>query len=184
MTFEKSLVSQCSPTLASLKTGNLFNIHYVSIGELQADISLWNNLFKNKGIKIFILKYTKLTALIYVYRESALLRDLCKADICNYLSNYGYPFGNLDETLKNLQIRLHSNDNFPHEIGLFLSYPLEDVTGFINNKGENCSHCGHWKVYGDKSACVKKFQLYDKCKDIYLNLWENGRSILQLTVAI
>ena len=184
MSFEKALVKQCAPTLASIKTGNLFSISYRCISELEADVYLWNQFFKRKGIKLCILKRAQRTALIYVYRESALKRDLCNTKICKYLEDYGYGMSSLEEVLNNLQNRLQISDDFPHEIGLFLSYPLEDVTGFICNKGENCSHCGYWKVYGDKAECVKKFQMYDKCRAIYLKLWENGRSILQLTVAV
>ena len=183
MSFEKALVLQCAPTLASLKTGNLFSIPYSNINELVSDISLWNNSLQSKGIKIFMLKHTNFIALIYVYRESALKRDMCQLDICAYLKNYGYNTKNINEILGNLQTRFYSSVDFPHEIGLFLSYPLEDVTGFICNQGKNCNHCGYWKVYGNKEECVKKFQMYDKCRDVYLKLWSNGKSILQLTVA-
>lgn len=49
--------------------------------------------------------------------------------------------------IRNLRIRINSSKTFPHEIGLFLGYPVEDVKGFIENKGENCVKCGAWKVY-------------------------------------
>ena len=39
--------------------------------------------------------------------------------------------------------------NFPHEIGVFLGYPIQDVKGFIQNKGQDCLHCKFWKVYHD-----------------------------------
>ena len=181
---EKSLISQCAPTLASLKTGSLFSTSYGSINELEKDISIWNDHFTRKGITVCILKYANNTALIYVYRESALKKDLCQPATFHYLLNYGYNPKDVNATLCNLQIRLNAEDEFPHEIGLFLSYPLEDVTGFICNKGKNCSHCGYWKVYGDKSQCLKTFHRYDKCRDIYYKLWSNGRSVLQLTVAV
>ena len=184
MSFEKALVLQCAPTLASLKTGNLFSIDYSSMKDLERDISLWSSYLESKGIKIFILKYTKSIALIYVYRESALKKDMNRSDISDYLMNYGYNIKNINQILKKLQNRLMTSEDFPHEIGLFLSYPLEDVTGFICNKGKNCTHCGYWKVYGNKEESVKKFQRYDKCRDIYLKLWSNGRSVLQLTVAV
>ena len=183
MSFEKSLISQCAPTLASLKTGNLFSTSYSSMEELEKNISNWNDYLTRKGITLCRLKYTNNTALIYVFRQSALKKDLCKPEIFNYLLNYGYNPSNLTETLHNLEVRLNSSDDFPHEIGLFLSYPLEDVQGCICNKGKNCSHCGYWKVYGDKAQCIKTFQRYDKCRDIYWKLWSNGRSIFQLTVA-
>lgn len=48
--------------------------------------------------------------------------------------------------------KLQSDPDFPHEIGLFLGYPAEDVKGFIENKAA-CSKCsGCWKVYGDEQA--------------------------------
>ncbi len=45
---------------------------------------------------------------------------------------------------------------FPHEIGLFLGYPPEDVCGYIRNKGK-CQKCtGHWQVYGDENFALAK----------------------------
>ena len=184
MSFERTLISQCAPTLASLKTGNLFSMAHTSIVALKSEISLWNNALKNKGITLCIMRHTKSTALIYVYRESALKSDLCKPDVRTYLRHHGYKLNNINETLSNLQVRLMHSDDFPHEIGLFLSYPIEDVTGFVCNNGANCNHCGYWKVYGDKTACLKKFKMYDKCRDVYLRLWGEGHSVLQLTVAL
>ena len=37
--------------------------------------------------------------------------------------------------------------DFPHEIGLLLGYPPEDVSGFIENGGKNFLCSGYWKVY-------------------------------------
>ena len=36
--------------------------------------------------------------------------------------------------------------SFPHELGLLLGYPVEDVLGFIRNEGRNYLYCGYWKV--------------------------------------
>ena len=69
------------------------------------------------------------------------------------------------------------------EIGLFLGYPVEDVLGFIENAGQNCKCCGCWKVYCNECEAVRTFARYKKCRDIYKRLWQEGRSVLQLTVA-
>lgn len=53
---------------------------------------------------------------------------------------------------------------------------------FYNN-GKNFQFSGMWKVYGDRDAAEKRFKKYKKCTDIYLRLWNNGRSVRQLTVA-
>ena len=79
--------------------------------------------------------------------------------------------------------RLHMCEKFPHEIGLFLDYPLVDVIGFIRNTGKNCKCSGCWKAYGNAKEAEKTFCRYKKCREIYPRLWENGRSVLQLTVA-
>ena len=85
--------------------------------------------------------------------------------------------------IERLRMRLASGDGFPHEIGLFLGYPVEDVLGFIENAGQNCKCCGCWKVYCNECEAVRTFARYKKCRDIYKRLWQEGRSVLQLTVA-
>ena len=80
--------------------------------------------------------------------------------------------------------RLKNDDEFPHEIGLFLGYPPEDVLGFIKNGAENCKRLGCWKVYGDEENALKTFKKYEKCTEIYSKLWNNGRSLERLTVAV
>ncbi len=74
-------------------------------------------------------------------------------------------------------------EEFPHEIGIFLDYPLGDVIGFIKNSGQNYKCAGCWKVYCNECETLKLFHKYRKCRDIYRSLWQNGRSVVQLTVA-
>ena len=63
------------------------------------------------------------------------------------MERYGYTDTSVDGAIEWLRMRLASGDGFPHEIGLFLGYPVEDVLGFIENAGQNCKCCGCWKVY-------------------------------------
>ena len=50
-----------------------------------------------------------------------------------------------DGMLRQLSRRLCCEADFPHEIGVFLGYPLTDVVGFIENQGRNFTCCGCWK---------------------------------------
>jgi len=72
---------------------------------------------------------------------------------------------------------------FPHEVGLFLSYPPEDVKGFIDHRTNNFKCAGLWKVYGDEQAARSIFEKYEMCSKIYSRQWQQGKSIEQLTVA-
>ena len=74
--------------------------------------------------------------------------------------------------------------HFPHEVGLFLGYPLEDVIGFISNKGENYYQVGPWKVYSDQETAVKKFEKFKKCTMIYKRLFSEGKTLQQLAVSV
>ena len=80
--------------------------------------------------------------------------------------------------------RIRALREFPHEIGLFLSYPPEDVAGFIENKARNCKCCGCWKVYGDEEKAKETFRRFRRCTEEYCRLWNNGYSLSQLAVVV
>jgi hypothetical protein len=78
--------------------------------------------------------------------------------------------------------KLRDQEDFPHEIGLFLGYPPEDVRGFMEHRGCGCKCVGCWKVYGDVQRAAELFARYQQCTDIYLHAWQNGKSIEELAV--
>ena len=180
---ERYLVEHCSPTLASIKTANLFTYVYHSEQELHAQIDLWNASMKDKGIFVMELRRSERAALIYVCRKSFLERDLKKPGVEQFMKKYGYTSLRPEEALKLLQIKLQAREEFPHEIGIFLGYPLGDVIGFIKNAGHNCKCTGCWKVYCNECEALQTFQKFKKCTEVYTHLWNQGKSVLQLTVA-
>ena len=109
--------------------------------------------------------------------------DWEKDGVLEYLTNCGYCDFTADGAIRHLAGRICESQEFPHEIGLFLGYPLADVVGFVENKGKNCLCTGFWKVYGDEQEAKKQFARYQKCREIYARLFENGRSLGKLTVA-
>ncbi len=179
---EKILIEHGSLTLSSLKTASLFAVKFDKKENLYKSIEFWNNKFLHRGIKIISLKVKHNSALIYLYRENMLKKDLEDSTAKNILSDYGYDGLNVNDLLKRLDERLCTYDEFPHEIGLFLGYPPEDVEGFICNGGKNCNLCRYWKVYGDTNKALKQFERYDKCRALYKKLWQEGKDILRLTV--
>lgn len=180
---EKYLIEYCAPTLASLKTANMFRIPYASDIVLKQQIMHWNEQLYIKGIVLIVLKKCNCSALIYVCRLSSLTADLKKPGNVNFLKKCGYFSCDAISAINTLKNRLSENSSFPHEIGIFLGYPLGDVIGFIANEGKNCKCCGCWKVYCNETEAKKCFIKYKKCKDVYFKLWNKGRSVLQLTVA-
>lgn len=109
--------------------------------------------------------------------------DLKKDEVKTLLFRYGYKSEEMENCLLELKTRLSESNDFPHEIGLFLSYPLEDVIGFIEQEGKNYKCRGLWKVYCNECETIKLFARFKKCTAVYRKLFTNGRSITQLTVA-
>lgn len=179
---EKELIRHCSPTLASLKTASLFTLGCADRRELNAALREWNILLSDKGVAMIALRETHGRALIYVFRKDRLRRDLCCPRTERFLKNNGYGSTGIGTALSTLRAHLTELGGFPHEIGLFLGYPLDDVIGFIENNGRNCKCAGCWKVYCNACEAAKTFARFKKCERVYMRLWEQGTSVRQLTV--
>lgn len=179
---EESLIVYCSPTLAGLKTGSLFTTECTQGTRLLDEIRGLNRALAVKGLRIIPIKKTGGRVLIYVYRPSKLEKDFTDKHVSSMLAAMGYPCDKPDECVVHLVKRLREEPSFPHEIGLFLGYPPEDVQGFIENKAENFKCIGCWKVYGDVEQAQKKFALFKKCTEIYHKQWLKGFSIERLTI--
>lgn len=180
---EDLLVKHCSPTLAGLKTGNLFNCSCNSEKEAINFVNKYNKIFLDKGIKLILLNYSNNRALLYLYRKNKLKSDLSSPYAEFLLKMQGYIGIDVESCIIQLKRRVKTSKEFPHEIGLFLGYPPEDVYGFICNKGA-CSKCtGCWKVYGDEEEALKKFAKFKKCSRIYYLKWKQGFSLEKLTVS-
>lgn len=180
---EDLVIRHCSPTLAGIKSGSLFSCDCPCRRELTKALSGLNRKLVPKGIRFLPLKVCGNRALIYAYRPHALKSDLADQRAKDLLLQYGYPAGDLNACVLHLIRRLRSGEEFPHEIGLFLSYPPEDVLGFIRGKACNYKCSGCWKVYGDEQKAKRLFEKYNTCSEIYFKQWKHGKSIEQLTVA-
>ena len=180
---EKCLIEHCAPTLASLKAANLFNACCGEGENIDLQLELWNQMMNPKGVKLMVLRSCKNRSLVYVYREKQLARNLNRPGVARFLEKYGYENTEPEPCLALLKKRFEASEDFPHEIGIFLDYPLGDVIGFIQNGGQNYKCSGCWKVYCNECEALKMFQKYHKCREVYRNLWAKGRSVLQLTVA-
>ena len=128
---EELVVRQCAPTLAGIKTGSLFSCPCDSPEELRQEVRRINRLLAGKGLCLLPLRFDGSRALLYLYRPSRLRQDLEDAEAVRLLEESGYPCHSAGQCVACLIRRLRESEEFPHEIGLFLSYPPEDVRGFI-----------------------------------------------------
>lgn len=179
---EDYLVRNCAPTLAGLKTANLFTCPYENKEALLCSIRSMNRRLGSKGLRLLPLRFSEQKALLYLYRPAKLRQDMEDAQASRLLQEQGYCTGNCEKCVSQLAKKLRNQGDFPHEIGLFLGYPAEDVRGFMVY-GPDCSKCtGCWKVYGDEVSARKKFDQFKKCTRVYCDQWAKGKNIDRLAV--
>ena len=182
--FEKFLVEQCAPVLAGIKPGSMFPYTPSEEERLPELLRHWNGVLAPKGVAVTSIKRCRRIGgyLIYVYRPRQIEAILAEPAVAEFLEECGYRSGmSLPDTLRLLTRRLCVSPDFPHEVGVFLGYPLQDVLGFIEHKGADCLCSGCWKVYHEPQEARRTFRRYDDCTKAYRDLYRQGRSAEQLT---
>ena len=156
----------CAPTISGIKSASLINLKRRSHEDMR---SLWlkhaDEWLTPLNVQWLLLNEhcSCMNALVLIYRKELVARALCCDEACALLSEYGYPLGDVDACLECLRRKYCSG--FPHEIGLFLDYPPEDVRGFIENRHAqklSCPCC--WKVYGNAEEAVCRFRKYKQAE--------------------
>ncbi len=156
----------CAPTITGIKAACLINFRR-NKGENMR--SLWN-LHADEWLSPLGLEWISFdehcgsdNALVLIYRRDLLVKALGCDMACDILAEYGYPLHDVDACLECLRGKFC--EGFPHEIGLFLDYPPEDVRGFIEGRCAKNSGCpGYWKVYGDVRRAERIFRKYKRAE--------------------
>ena len=179
---ESQFIRNTAPTLAGIKTGSLFPYRYGSKAQAIQALRRYNQKLTPKGLRLLPLRMSDTFAMLYLYRPGRLGKDLKNRDAAALLRRAGYPDCQESSCLQELRRRLSESEDFPHEIGLFLGYPPEDVRGFIEHRDRDCKCVGCWKVYGDETSARRTFAQYAQCTDCYLRQIESGCPLERLTV--
>jgi len=139
---------------------------------------------------------------LLAWRPAAVERILSSEDNRAFLADFGYDTSSTEAyvtcTLERLRayneaLRRHqacrgcsceacSQLPFPHEIGLLLGYPLDDVRGFIANHGHGCTERGVWKVYGNENAARAQFARIKDDERRCMRLFRQGSPLRDLLV--
>ena len=176
LSFGRKLAFHTAPTLMGIKCASLVSLS-CSEFDLGVHLKLFNRRAGEKGLKIRMLRVCDTRCVLLVYNEKKLCERLHDKETEEMLRNEGYDTdSDLDAMLTRLSERMEGCA-FPHEIGLFLDYPTEDVKGFIENNGENYKMCGCWKVYGSEERAKRVFANYEKCRNFLCNKLNEGCDI-------
>ena len=175
--FEQLMAIHCAPVLCHKKAAGMFHITKKDFTDISKKLAYYNQQLNSKDIYLTILQADQQRITIYIFRQQVLRCILKRKNTQKILKAVGYHGTELEQHLKQLDERLHLN-TYPHEIGLFLGYPPQDVEGFINQAP--CFISGYWKVYRFNRNIIRLFTIYDECIQTMLKAVLQGVPIVQL----
>jgi hypothetical protein len=151
------------PLVAGLRPAALIRIPG---GDLAASWSAWGAEFcADRGISVLPLRESSGGSLVLLFRRRPLIRKALTGVAARFLSSAAYPISSgADACLRVLQARFKEPGKFPHEIGIFLGYPPEDVIGFRSGKPSPYSCRGYWKVYHRPDRAERTFAYLDAAR--------------------
>lgn len=158
-----------APTLAGIKPSSLMTFH----NHNRKLLSLWDRYKEEICQQLNILYYElgrkNQRVMVLFYRDEALTNCLNLWKNRDFLVEQGYgERKSVAECLSLLRERFQ--EECPHELGVFLGYPVEDVIAFIESNGAPCIVCKYWKVYQDVENALKTFEAYDRERAKVINL--------------
>lgn len=107
---------------------------------------------------------------IFLYIPELIEGALRRPGSLYMLRSIGYGGDDVDTYVRQLVGRIRGSMSrrnlFPHEIGIFLGYPLEDVIGFWMQGGHGARMEGEWKVYSDVAAACELQHWHQKARDV------------------
>ena len=174
---ETQIALQCAPLISGLKVSNLLIIS-------AEDEALVRVILRRSGISFFRLLRTGEKVTFLLFRKNPLEAYLKQQEVEAMLAEAGYAELSLGNILSTFQKRyahyMSAGGRFPHEMGLLLGYPAEDVRGFVENEGKNFLYSGYWKVYADVEEKRRLFQKFENAKETVIQLLSYGVGIQEI----
>lgn len=125
------------------------------------------------NIDFIELKSDENNIVVLFYCREELEKILKDKKNMDFLVGFGYSEKmSIEESILYLSKRFKKT--CPHEIGIFLGYPLEDVICFMKHPNDKCMMIGYWKVYNNVEYAKIIFDKYDKIKQNVIRMMIYG----------
>lgn len=176
---QSQMVLQCAPFLKRIKIAGMFCAKCF-------DEKICVEVLNNTDICYKLLYKVQGGFQVFLYRKEEFQTYLRRTEVRKFLIAYGYDCEHMENCLNLLGMRLkcylQKEQLFPHEIGVFLGYPPEDVKAFIKQNGKRAVLCGYWKVYSNIKKAQLQFLMYDMAKVHAVNEYLCGRSVWKIAL--
>lgn len=155
-----------APTVMGKKPSSLIALN----SKVKGHKSLWQRygreVCEDLKLQYFVLKEGNENLLVLFYKKAVLESFVHNQRSLQFLTRMGYGEAvTLEQKLNILRERFKTL--CPHEVGIFLGIPVEDVEGFIKHKGKGCLTCRDWKVYRNPGRAESLFRDYDAARSSF-----------------
>lgn len=174
--YHKILTRCAAPVLEYVKPSSLVSLPK----ELKAD----DIILKTQNLEMMLLYKYRLSQMVFIFNRKMLNSIINNEKTHHLLKRYSYPDKpELDMYLEHLKKRLKDftdkRTDFPHEIGVFLGYPYQDVMDFIDGK-KDCCFCGYWKVYNNPHQALETMRKYWYAKEKAMTFYAHGKRYFEI----
>jgi len=173
------IIRNAAPTIKKHKTSSLIN--FSNSNRRINDIwEQYKNEVKDKlDIDYFELKKDATNTFVLFYNKEKLELSINDNKNMEFLKRFGY---NKNMSLKQCLVLLGKRfqNICPHEIGVFLGYPLEDVVSFVDCPNVKCKMVGYWKVYHNAEKAQIVFNKYNEIKSTIIKSMMKGMKPTEL----
>lgn len=122
------------------------------------------DLLAQSGLEVKVMADRGSSILLLLYSPPALRALLAQKSVSVILTKAGYPEpGDTGKVLVELESRM-AGEGFPHEIGVFLGYPLKDVVGFMGWARLSFTCQGPWKIFGNPAESLRLAEAHRECR--------------------
>lgn len=175
------IINNAAPTIRKHKTSSLINFSN-SNRNLKNIWETYKHQVKDKlDVGYFELKKNEKTILVLFYSNEKLALSIRDKKNMEFLKRFGYN-EEMDVQKCLLLLEKRFQHMCPHEIGIFLGYPIEDVTSFVDCPNIKCKIVGYWKVYHDIEGAEIIFNKYDEIKSAIIQLMMRGMKPTELLI--
>lgn len=174
---ESLLAIHCSPVIMGIKVSNLFTVDAKDDAKFYA-------IIRGSGIQYYRVYQSGNKIVFLLFHRKMLEMYLANPEVQKLLTKLGYEDLRLGAVLRKFQIRFSearsAGEEFPHEIGVLLGYPIEDVIGFMEHKGQDFLYSGYWKVYTEPEEKKAIFKSYENATDHLIQLLHGGKNMKEI----
>ncbi|MBZ4655301.1 MAG: hypothetical protein JG781_2660 [Peptococcaceae bacterium] len=164
--FLQNLLYLLGATLLGVKPAELLNVEPYGKAGLRGWQECKHYFADLKDVSFLEVRNLGRMQQVFFYHGKALAEVLKQKATLNFLQSLGYPQEfELDRYVQHLIKKIRLETEFPHEVGIFLGYPLKDVMGFMGYARLPLAGKKGWRYYGNPLYSQRVYAAYEEARE-------------------